>query len=220
MSGGGLGQADQDARPAVLQQRAGGGDVPTHGLDETLCNGRAETRALVAFPPAAAGRRLQPTELLEYPLDVGLRYARAFVLDRDHHIAAVLLGRDLNARAIGTVGDGVLQGVDGRLFQKAPAGLHLGKFGREVAGLHSALHPPRDPVDRRAHPGWRAAPFERVFSAPLPAGSYPASHPRSGSAIRPPRGCWAGDRCARPPSVSCHSRSARWLSSSPSIAGY
>src|ERR1700761_2488808 len=80
VGGRGLGQADQDARAAPLDDRAGRRDAPAHRLDEALGARGSEAGAFVAFAPAAFGRLLQPSELLEHALDVGLRNARALVL--------------------------------------------------------------------------------------------------------------------------------------------
>ncbi len=124
--------------------RAGGRDPATHGVHETLGDGEAQARAL-----AAVGWLAHAPELLEHMLELGGRDAAAFVLDRHHHVPQILIGGDLDERAIRTIGDGVLKDVHEGLFQKSGIHLHQSEPPGKIPHRLAIAEPARNPVQRR-----------------------------------------------------------------------
>ena len=108
--------------------RAGGGDPSLHGFHEPLGDGQAQTRAL-----GAVGRFLHAPELVEHPFQLDGGYASPLVLDGDDDRSPILIGGEFDRRAVGAVGDSVLQDIDDRLLQQAGVCRDQTEAGRKVA---------------------------------------------------------------------------------------
>ena len=145
-------------------------DAPAHGLDESLGDGEAKTRALAVFPGAIGGL-LHAAELLEDALDINLWNARPLILYGNHHVSAVLIDSGLDGQAIGTVFNGVFENVDDRLLQQTGVEPHTAELGGEISHQSALAEPPLHPVDRaREHVPDIGPLLASLEGAPLQAG--------------------------------------------------
>ena len=141
-----FGQADED--PSSSEARGG---VAVEGLAAAIRPPTASTKPFQIESPKPMPRRDRwaPPDggTCPKPAPAHLADALALILDADHDVAAVLIGRDLDVGVVRAVGDGVLQHVDDRLLKEAGVGLYEAQLGGEVAGGAAAGEPSLHPLD-------------------------------------------------------------------------